>query len=148
MRVALAAFLGAAVFTVGVIVGLGSSGESDQEAPMAIVLVDEGSAGNGAAREDQGEQATARKVQHPVDEGEADSSGPGSGDAEYWEDEGDDDNSGPGGGGGSGGDDSSGPGGGGGDNSGPGSSSSGSGSDGSGDSSGSGSGGSGGSGSG
>jgi hypothetical protein len=149
VRVAAAAFVAAAIFLGGVMVGLGSGDDGDQEVPVAIALVDEGTSTTPGAT---GEEKTSnvKKVEHPAKQGEIDdNSGPGGGEAEYWEE----DNSGPGGGddtagdssGPGSGDDSSGSGSGGDssgsgsgddDNSGSGSSSSGSGSDGSGDSSG------------
>jgi hypothetical protein len=147
VRVAAAAFVAAAIFLGGVMVGLGSSDDGDREAPVAIALVDEGTTATPRAQE----ESNVKRVEHPAKQGEVDdNSGPGGGEAEYWEE----DNSGPGSdddtagdssgpgsgddssGPGSGGDDSSGSGSGGDDNSGSGSSSSGSGSDGSGESSG------------
>jgi hypothetical protein len=137
VRVAAAAFVAAAIFLGGVMVGLGSGDDGDQEVPVAIALVDEGTSTTPGATDEE-KTSNVKKVEHPAKHGEVDdNSGPGGGKAEYWED----DSSGPG----SGGDDSSGPGSeddssgsgsGGDDNSGSGSSSSGSGSDGSGDSSG------------
>jgi uncharacterized membrane protein YgcG len=144
VRVAAAAFVAAAIFLGGVMVGLGSGDEGDREAPVAIALVDEGTAATPNATPRAQDDSNVEKVEHPAKQGEVDdNSGPGGDKVEYWEEE-DEDNSGPGGddddtddssGPGSG-DDSSGPGSGGDDNSGSGSSSSGSGSDGSGDSSG------------
>jgi hypothetical protein len=142
VRVAAAAFVAAAIFLAGVMVGLGSGDARDREVPVAITLVNEGTTAtpNATPRE-----SNVKEVQHPAKRGEVDdNSGPSGDKAEYWEEE-SDDNSGPGGGDdsesdssgpGSGGDDSSGPGSGSDDNSGSGSGSSGSGSDGSGDSSG------------
>jgi hypothetical protein len=157
VRVAAAAFVAAAIFLGGVMVGLGSGDDGDREAPVAIALVDEGTTATPHATPRA--QSNVKKVEHPAKQGEVDeNSGPGGGEAEYWEEDNSgpgsdddtaDDSSGPGSGDdssgpGSGddssgpgsGDDSSGPGSGGDDNSGSGSSSSGSGSDGSGDSSG------------
>lgn len=142
MRVAAAAFVAAAIFLAGVMVGLGSGDVGDPEVPVAIALVDEGTTATPRAQE----KSNVKEVQHPAKRGEVDdNSGPGGDKAEYWDEEAYEDNSGPGGGDdsesdssgpGSGGDDSSGPGSGSDDNSGSGSGSSGSGSDGSGDSSG------------
>ena len=145
MKVAVAAFVAAAIFLAGVMVGLGSGDARDREVPVAITLVDEGTTAtpNATPRE-----SNVKEVQHPARKGEVDdNSGPSGDKAEYWEEE-SDDNSGPGGGDdsesdssgpGSGGDDSSGSGSGD-DSSGSGSgddnSGSGSGSEGSGDSSG------------
>jgi hypothetical protein len=149
MRAAAAAFVGAAIFLAGVIVGLGSGEEGDQEAPVAIALVDRGDLATPTPSPIEERSPNVKEIEHPAKQGEADDdSGPGGGEAEYWEEDDGDDNSGAGGDdtSGSGGDDSSGPGGGdddssgsgggGDDNSGSGSGSSGSGSDGSGGSSG------------
>jgi hypothetical protein len=148
MKAAAAAFVGAAIFLAGVMVGLGSGDGGDQEAPVAIALVDRGDLATPSPSPVEDRSPSVKEVEHPAKQGEADDdSGPGGGEAEYWEEEGAHDSSGPGGGGGDtsgsgGGDDTSGPSGGGGDSSGPGggdssgSGSSGSGSDGSGGSSG------------
>jgi hypothetical protein len=123
MRAAAAAFVGAAIFLAGVMVGLGSGEEGSQEAPVAIALVDRGDVATPSPSPFEERSPNVQEVEHPAKEGEADDdSGPGEDEAEYWEEDGDD-NSGPGGddtSGTGGDDDTSGSGGGGGDSSGPG----------------------------
>jgi hypothetical protein len=156
MRFAAAAFAVSAIFLAGVLVGIGS-GDSADEAPVAIALVDEASPSppSSEGKGSMGDEDVPRQVGH----GEAGDEG-GGGNA-WYEDEvededegGDDDNSGPGSDDSGSGSDDSGSGsddsGSGSDNSGSGSDNSGSGSGDSGsgsDSSGSGSSGSGGGGS-
>jgi uncharacterized membrane protein YgcG len=124
MRAAAAAFVGAAIFLAGVMVGLGSGEEGDQEAPVAIALVDRGDLATPSPSPVEERSPNVKEIEHPAKQGEADDdSGPGEGEAEYWEEEDAADTSGPGGGdtsGSGGGDDTSGSGGGGGDSSGPG----------------------------
>jgi hypothetical protein len=153
VKLALVAFVAAAAFLAGVLVGLGSSQESEVATPVAIPLRSQATQDDdfGQDRHRLGERlgSKLKQVQHDVTYGEVDDKG---GKSDYWEESqgaGDEDY-GPSDSGGSTGDDNSGPGSddSGSSNSGPGSGS-GSGSSGSGSSgSGSGSSGSGSSGSG
>jgi hypothetical protein len=95
VRVAVAAFVAAAIFLAGVMVGLGSGDARDREVPVAITLVDEGTTATPNATP---QESNVKEVQHPARKGEVDdNSGPSGDKAEYWEEE-SDDNSGPGGG--------------------------------------------------
>jgi hypothetical protein len=87
MRAAAAAFVGAAIFLAGVMVGLGSGEEGDQEAPVAIALVDRGDLATPSPSPVEERSPNVKEIEHPAKQGEADDdSGPGEGEAEYWED--------------------------------------------------------------
>jgi hypothetical protein len=153
VKLALVAFVAAAAFLAGVMVGLGSSQENEVAAPVAIPLLSQATQEDdfGQDRHRLGERlgSKLKQVQHDVTYGEVDDKG---GKSDYWEESQDagDQDYGSSDSGGATGDDNSGPGSddSGSSNSGPGSGS-GSGSSGSGSSgSGSGSSGSGSSGSG